>query len=134
MADQKPVVRHFIACEQVELFPDTRQYTLHKVIYVIRALPGAPFPRIQPAIDLFALLSDGQGTHHFWIDIVTWEATEERSIFTSREAILDLGQDPLKVLGWPIHLTDIPFLQPGLYEVRLACDGEIIAREPIMLR
>lgn len=134
MAARLPVIRHFIACEQIEQFPDERRYTLHKIIYAIRALRGTSYPRIQPAIDLFAVLTDGHGAHRFSVDLVTWDNAEERSNWTSREVIMDLGQDPLTVYGWPIHLANIPFHRSGLYEFRLVCDGEVIAREPLLMR
>jgi hypothetical protein len=135
MAVRKPVVRHFIACERVEWSPDGRHYSLRNLISAIRPLPGTTYPRIHPELYLFAVLTDGQGRLPFSVQLVTWDQQgQEQSIYTSPSVILDLGQDPLAVHGWPIRLRNLPFDRPGLYEFRLRCDGEIMAREPILLR
>ena len=42
--------------------------------------------------------------------------------------------DPLVVHGWSIRLRNLPFARPDLYEFRLVCDGEVLAREPVRLR
>jgi hypothetical protein len=134
LAGRLPVIRHFIACERVERSPNGRHYSLINVIHSIRGLPGALFPRIHPELTLFIMMTDSLGSHNFSIQVATWDNEEERSIWETRKATLDMGDDPLKVHGWSFRLRDIWFDRPGLYELRLICNGEIVAREPIRLR
>jgi hypothetical protein len=134
MASRLPVIRHFIACERIERSPDGRHYSLIHVIHSIRAQPGAPFPRIHPELTVFIIMTDSQGLHGFAIQIVTWDSEEERSIWTTGERILDMGPDPLKVHGWSYRLRNVLFDRPGLYKLRLLCNGQIVAREPLRLR
>jgi hypothetical protein len=128
-----PVVRHFIACERIERSPDGRHCSLVNVIHAIRPLPGAPYPRVHPALSLYVLLTDGQGRHSFQVQLVILEE-EETVIHTTPPIERDLGPDPLAVHGWPLTLRNVPFPRPGVYEFRLLCDGSEIAREPIRLR
>jgi hypothetical protein len=135
MAVRRPVVRHFIACERVERSQDRRHFTLHRLIHAIRPLPGATYPRIHPELSLFAMMTDGQGRLPFTVQIVMWDdPLVERVIYTTATVTLDLGQDPLFVHGWPIRLRNLPFARPDVYEFRLVCDGEVLAREPVRLR
>ena len=134
MAVRRPVVRHFIACEEVERSADGQHYSLLKLVYTIRPLTGEPYPRIHPQLQLYAMLTDGVGRLPFTVELVTWDEIEPRSIYTTRTVIVDMGSDPLLVHGWPIRLRNLVFERPGLYEFRLICDGEIIARESILLK
>lgn len=128
-----PVVRHFIACERIERSPDGRQCSLVNVIHAIQPLPGVPYPRIHPELGLFVQMSDGRGTHSFQLELV-YLAEEEVVIHATPPVERDLGPDPLMVHGWPLRLRNVPFPHPGVYEFRLRCDGQEVAREPIRLR
>jgi hypothetical protein len=127
------VVRHFIACERIERSPDRRQCSLVNVIHAIQPLPGAPFPRIHPELCLFVQMTDGQGTHSFQLQLVFLDE-DETVIHTTPPVERDLGPDPLVVHGWPLTLRNVPFPRPGVYEFRLMCDGQEVAREAIRLR
>ncbi|MHB1426691.1 MAG: DUF6941 family protein [Gemmataceae bacterium] len=95
---------------------------------------GAAYPHFHPQLHLFALLTDGAGQLPLTLAVVAWQATEEQSIYTSNEVIIDFGRGPLKVSIWRIRLRNFPFEHAGLYEFRLLYGGEIIAREPLLLR
>lgn len=127
-----PVIRHFIACERIDTKAGSGQYSLINIIHAIKPLPATGYPRIQPLLGLFAHLTDGRGSHPFQIQQVS--ADYEQSTYTSAPVILDLGKDPLIVHGWPIRLKNVFFPHAGLYEFRLLCDGQVIAREAIVLR
>jgi len=77
-------------------------------------------------------MADGSGQFLFSIDIVFVD--DEETLFSVPPVTLDLGQDPLAVRGWAKKLTNVVFEKPGLYEFRLLCDNEILAREQILLR
>ncbi len=126
-----PVVRHFIACEHIEK-TSQEHYSLHKVVHAIKTLPGIKFPRIHPQICLFAQMSDAGGEGTFRITLIFCD--DETSTYDSGDFKLNFGEDPLVVHGLPIRLKNLLFPRPGLYEFRLFCENQIIAREVIVLR
>jgi hypothetical protein len=132
MPAQKPVARHFLVCDRVEVSSDGRRVTLVNIIYAITPLPGAQYPRIQPEICVFAQLTDGMGEVDLAVELVFYD--DDNSIFRTQPVRVDFGSDPLAVRGWTRRFTNVLFQMPGLYEFRLLCDGEIIARESILLR
>ena len=94
---RKPIIRHFLACEEIERLSDGRQFTLHKVIQAIYLRPNGLFPQIVPEIALYVVLTDAVGSHTFTIELVTWdEEGQEESLFESRAAVVELGDDPLR--------------------------------------
>ena len=132
---RKPIIRHFLACEEIERSLIGRHYSLHNLIHAFVLRPDDLFPRIEPEIALYAVLTDAVGVHPFTIELVTWdEEGQEEELFQSRVAMVELGDDPLVVHGWPIRLHNLPFPHTGLYEFRLRCDGEIVAQESIRWR
>ena len=132
---RKPIVRHFLACEEIERSEVGRHYTLHNLIHAFLLRPEAAFPRIEEEIALYAVLTDAVGAHSFTVELVTWdEEGQEEELFRSRVAVVQLGDDPLVVHGWPITLRNLRFPRAGLYEFRLKCEGELIAQESIRWR
>jgi len=128
-----PVVRHFLACERVERSQEGRRaYSLLNLFHEARPSPGASYPLICREMWLFTQMSDGRGVLSFRIQVV-WRS-DETSIFTSAPVTLNLGDDPLAVFSWPVRLLNVRFPRAGLYEFRLFCAGQEIAREPIVLR
>src|SRR5260370_28415961 len=126
-----PVVRHFIACERIDTVASSKQYSLIDVIHAIKPFPGAAYPRIHPQLCLFAQMTNGRGSHSCQVQRLF---LDDESTNTSNAVVLDIGTDPLIVHGWPILLKNVFFQRPGLYEFRLVCDAQVIAKEPIILR
>jgi hypothetical protein len=120
-----PLVRHFIACEEILI--EAVNVTLRNIFHVIRALPGHPYPRIHPRLQLFALLANGRGTHSFAVECYRGVALDEVLIYRSPTFTQDLGNDPIQVHGMPIRLNNLLFPQPGQYEFRLLCNDSVIA-------
>jgi len=134
MTARKPVVRHFLVCERLDISPDGRHVSLVNVIYAIRPVVGVPhaYPRVHPELWVFAQMSDAHGVFNLSVELV--RSDDEESIFRTPPVRLNFGSDPLAVRGWSKQMLNIPFHQPGLYEFGLLCDEQIIAREPILLK
>jgi hypothetical protein len=128
MALRQPIVRHFIACEDVQRSA-SGHYSLVDIVHGIRA--AAPYPRIHPRITLFVMMTDGDGTHEFWVEWVLFAAGQQQSLWSTKHVKLDLGSDPTQVQGWTIRLRNVWLPQPGDYQFVLWCDGDILAREAI---
>jgi hypothetical protein len=94
--------------------------------------PGFGYPRIEPGLALFALMSSGTDVSQFRVQIVFSDTGQV--IYSSPEVSRDLGRDPLVVHGWPIELRNLYFPRPGLYEFLLLCNGAELAREPLVMR
>lgn len=130
-----PVVRHFIACLEIEPSASGRGVTLRDTVHAIVRLPGEPFPCIRPKIALFALLTNGRGVHDFTIELTQFD--QGRDVLVRPPwgpARRDLGQDPTVVHGFPIPLTNIKFPVAGQYAFHLFCDGRPIAEEKVTVR
>ena len=125
MTVQKPVVRHFIACDEILTSIGGRKFTLVNLIGTLRLRPGALFPHTVPYIWLYAHLTDGRGRWQFGADIHFMN--DDTLIFSTPRRILDLGQDPLIVHGVPIPINDPVFPGPGKYICHLMCDEVSIA-------
>ena len=129
---RKPIVRHFIPCENVQKSSES-QYSIQNIVHTIRALPGANYPRIHPQIVLFVMLTDAQGIHEFCVEVVLWEHGQQRSLWTTKRVKVDLGNDPLHVHGWTIRLNNVLLPQAGSYELVLWCGAEVLARQTILV-
>jgi hypothetical protein len=132
--NEAPIVRLFVPCEEIVNAVNGQQVTLNRLVYVIRALPGMPYPRIHPRLCLFALLSNGRGQHRFALEVISGVGPSEQTLYISPSFVHDLGTDPLAVHGLPIRLNNLPFPRPGQHEIRLLCNGEPIAHQPLELR
>jgi hypothetical protein len=134
MASEVPVVRHFIACQEVVVQPGSRNATLKNLIHSIVRLPGEPFPCICPQIALYAVLANGRGEHDFAIEMTLFDKAVERALFKTNPRRVDLGQDPTTVHGLPIRLNAVIFDQVGQYAFYLLCDGQRIVQEQVEVR
>jgi hypothetical protein len=131
---ESPIIRHFLACEEIVISSEGDRYTLTNLIHAIRPLPGFDYPRIQPLVCLFALMTNGRGVHSFQIELVRGVGAREETVYATPVRQYDLGSDPLAVLGLPIRIENVPFLSAGQYEFRFLCDNRIVARVPLELR
>jgi hypothetical protein len=122
-----PVVRFFLACRQIEVDASRRDFSLQRLIYKIVRLPGEPFPCLCEPMALFALLSNGRGTHSFGIELTWFSEGEEETIWQSASRPVDLGLDPTAVLGLPIPLKNVTFAQAGQFSFHLLCNESRIA-------
>jgi hypothetical protein len=133
MAIEIPVVRHFLACMELEVSAN-RGVTIHNLIHSIVRLPGEPFPCVREQMALYALLTNGRGEHDFAIELVYAGEMEEQTVFKSQPRRIDLGQDPTMVHGLPIPRMRVVFQRPRPYMFYLLCDGKRIGEEYIEVR
>ena len=130
-----PVVRHLIACLEIEASIGGRGVTLQDSIHAIVRLSGEPFPCVRPKMALFALLTNGRGLHDFMLELTRFEQGQEHLIRPPwGPAQRDLGQDPTVVHGFPMLLTNVVFPDEGQYSFHLLCDGQHVADEKVLVR
>ncbi len=131
MVLELPIVRHFLACE--EIVSDGKNVTLRNLIQTIVPLPGEKYPLLREPMALYAVLSNGRGKHMVALELTQFERGEVMSIKRVPGREVDLGQDPLALLGLPFPLK-VLFARPGCYTFHLLCDDITIAEETILLK
>lgn len=134
MASEIPVVRNFVACRQLDADPVANTISLTDMIHVVDPLPGEVPPYLVEPLALYALLTNGRGVHEFAVELVRFDMGEERVAGRVGPVRIDLGQDPVAVLGLPIPLRNVVINEPGQYAFHLVCDGQDIADEKILVR
>lgn len=129
-----PVVRHFVACAEVVISPDGQSVTLRDLVNNIVRKLGEPFPCVRPGMALYALRTNGRGHHQFTIELTRFDQGAEVLVARVGPVQVDLGQDPLRVLGMPIPLVNVVFSEAGQYAFHLLCDGQHVAEEKVTVR
>lgn len=133
MAVRKPVVRHFIACEDVEVNDQTHLHSLRNVLHTIKLGAGASFP-VLFKLTFFALLSDASGVHDLAIRVSTLDATGEEVVrWETKTIATDFGSDPLRV-HQQIFRLPVRLPRPGRYDFHFLCGGEVVAKESLLFR
>ena len=117
-----PVVRHFVACRRIVSEPGTTDVTLESLIHAIVPSAGEEYPILRPEMALYGLLTNGRGIHSFVLELARFDEGEEVLLFQSPVREIDLGPDPMAVLGMPIPLRNFVFESPGQYAFHLVCD------------
>lgn len=122
-----PVVRLFIACSGPPPGKHLEEYRLEELTTIVHPRAGDDYPLALAELCFYALLTDGRGTNEFAIQQRYGVGPNSRTVWQSRTATVDLGQDPLALTGFPMRLKNIAFHQPGQYEFALLCNGSGIA-------
>lgn len=108
--DELPIIRHFLACDEIVISPDGERYSLVNVIHAIRPLPGVTYPRRHPLICLFVQMTNGRGCHTFRIELVSGVGPHERTAYTTPAHGYDLGTDTRsRCWGFPFDWRACPF-------------------------
>lgn len=128
---ETPVVRYFVACRQIDVDPARRHVSLQRLVYKIVRLPGEPFPCICEPFALFALLTNGRGTHELGVELAYFGSGEESTIWHSPNRSVDLGPDPTVVHGLPIPLRNVIFERAGQYTFHLLCNGQRLTQAEV---
>jgi hypothetical protein len=68
------------------------------------------------------------------LELIRYEGNDEITVVRTPARTVDLGQDPVAVLGLPMPLKNVVFPQPGEYAFRLLCDEHPLAEEKLLLR
>jgi len=134
MASEIPIVRNLVACREIVTDLTANTVSLTDLIHVVDPLPGEVPPYIVEPLALYALLTNGRGVHEFAVELVRFDLGEERIVGRVGPVRIDLGRDPVAVLGLPIPLRNVVIDRPGQYAFHLVCDGQEVADEKILVR
>jgi hypothetical protein len=129
-----PIVRHFLACDKVEWSADRRSISLINLVTSVSPAPGEEFPIRREELWLYSVLADSRGAFQFSFELWLLTLEEEELIFRRGPTTVELGKNPLTIHGMPARMANVTLARPGLYEFRLICDGNVLAREPVVVR
>ena len=132
--NEVPLVRYFLVCEAVDRSPDGRNVSVRNLIHAVVRLPGEPFPCERRPIALYALLTNGRGTHDFSVELTRLDRGQETVVARAGVIRRDLGPDPTVVHGLPLPAKAVVFPAAGQYTFHLVCDGRRIAEQHVEVR
>jgi hypothetical protein len=131
-----PVIRHLLLCQHIGY--DTNNpaapYSLHGLVTALQPEPGDQYPLLLPELWVFFQASGDSGDCQLWIDLVPvdQDGADAGEETTYGPCILIIHEGVhIESRGW--KLLNLPFAAPGLYEVRLWCGSDMIAREQLLL-
>ena len=126
-----PIVRHFIACEDIQRGSSPERFTLVQVITHIRSLDPVPFPLHYREICFIAICTACRGPARVQLRIVEEESGD--LIYASLVWPAALPNDPLRATGLPFRIRDLAFPRAGWYPAQLWYDGVLWTEEPLRL-
>src|SRR5579872_834767 len=127
-----PVIRHLLLCQDVayDFGNPSAPYSLKNIISHLGPEPGESYPLLYDPMWIFIQGTGDTGEYTIWIELVPIDedgnAIDEEIMFGPWLWILHEGRY-VECGAW--RLRNIPFSAPGLYEVRLRCGSEVLARE-----
>jgi hypothetical protein len=116
---QRPSALGLMLCDQVIIERDTNKPTL---VGVFKGLGCSQFPSTPRPMEVFAILTDGQGLINLDIVVIRLE-TDER---TAARRIVQEFPTPLDEVDVRFRLRTLSFPAPGTYLFELQADGEAI--------
>lgn len=131
-----PVVRHLLLCQHIayDLDNTAAPYSLRGLVTALVPESGDRYPLLLPELWVFFQASGDSGDYQIWIDLVPVDEDGEAigEATTYGPCILIMHEEVyIESRGW--KLLNLPFPAPGLYEVRLWCGSDAIAREQLSL-
>ena len=131
-----PVVRHLLLCQHIgyDTQNPTAPYSLQGLVTALEPVPGDRYPLLLDELWVFFQSSGDPGEFQIWIDLVPvdedGEDAGEETTYGPCILIIHEGVF-VESRGW--KLLNLPFTAPSLYEVRLWCGSDVIAREQLLL-
>jgi len=127
-----PVIRHLLLCRHIGYDLDNRTYSLHDLLTALDL--GGQYPLVIDELSVFIQAFGDPGQYDLWFGLVP---VDEQGDDIGDETmfgpwVLIVHADVyIESRGW--KLLKPPFAAPGLYEVRVHCGPDILAREQLLL-
>jgi hypothetical protein len=122
---------HMILCENVEPVADAPgKVNVLGMVNSVKVAPSNSFPYRHPGLCLYVQLKGGkrEGSLHVEID------QNGKTIFRTKEQIVDLGDDPHAVNSLTFRIKNCEFPEPDLYWVQTIWNDEILGEQPLRVR
>jgi hypothetical protein len=132
-----PTVRLLFPCEYAERDPQTNNIIVHNPLAVAALPPGMTYPIDVEELWVFTQLSEGVGLFHLSVEMrqVYDGSRAERLVGRSEVVALDFpGASQLNVYDVEFRMVNVPFDEPGLYELRLMSGNDELQGQTAILR
>jgi hypothetical protein len=122
-----------ILCEDWGTDPNhSRRVSIYGLLSNICSFEQPSYPLLYRELCVFLALTEGRGTG-IAQSICVFEETGQKIFETPRHQV-DLGTDPLEVVGLPFRIRDCRFPHPGMYSVQFWYNSEKVEECPLRLR
>jgi len=129
----KPIVRYMILCEDWEADPASpRKVNILGLLSNIVSYEDPPYPLLYRQFSVFLALTGCRGSGRGQI-LAVFEETGQVIFKTSLREI-QLGSDPLDVVGVAFRIRDCLFPNAGMYSIQFWYNGELVDERPMRLR
>ncbi len=115
-----PIVKAILTCDQIIHEHLTNKKSLIGVFEDIHLLR---FPSTHPRIGVYVNLTGAHGKYTLEVRLITPDGQQIGPIKTPEVEI----DSPLRTCEFALQAHNIPFQQPGTYEVQILANGEFLA-------
>lgn len=125
-----PFIRHMILCDDAR--PRASQPGKIDVFGLVNSVTvGGAFPA-RVTFCVYLAMTEGRGTGKG--QVVVTGADEGETTYEGAVHEIAFDPDPLKVAGAIIRISSCSFATPGLYFVEFRYNGQMLARQPLIVR
>jgi hypothetical protein len=131
-----PVIRHLLLCQNVEYdFGNaSAPYSLRGIITVLGPESNESYPLLFDMVWVFVQGSSDPGEYEIWVDPVPVdEEGDATGVETTFGPWVWIFHENVYVESRAWRFQNLPFLGPGLYEFRLRCGPDVLARTDLVL-
>lgn len=133
MNELAPEVRFLIPCWKEPTMTGQKP-SAHEVLYSVQPKEGLSYPVWQRTYFVLILLTNMHGVCRFHIEIRLEELEKETVIQRTDPLVVDLGNEPLRVQSISVMMKPVKIPSPGVYQVCLVSNGNVLAKAPIHAR
>jgi hypothetical protein len=126
-----PIVRHFIACEDIQRGGSPERLTLVQPLIRIRSLAPVPFPLPYPRLCFLAICTACRGPANIQLRTIEEETAGE--IYAALPSLAAFPNDPLQVVRLSFRVRNLVFPRAGWYRAQLWYNDVLWAEEPLRL-
>ncbi len=130
-----PIVHHLLVCRRAsyDLSEPVTPYSLHQLVFRFRPPAGSDYPFVASELWLFARVESEQKVE-FWVEVIqVADDGQDHELVATYGPLVVLFDVERSTVSRAWCLLGVPFPEPGWYEFRFICAGELLATEWLYL-
>jgi hypothetical protein len=129
----RPDVLYLILCDRIDTDPENyHRCNTFGLVTTIRSVTTPAFPVVHPSLRALLVWTGCTGTGELAFRIA--EEASGRTICRVRPRLVRLVGDPAAVGGVVFRTQNCVFPAPGLYWAEVILDGQVIARQRLLVK